>query len=276
MVAIGAGDIDAGETEYGWTDDNDAAGDSIAHRDDELDDGNLPALGADDGEGTDERVDETSDDADLPPLDAGENEAEASQDADLAGLGRIEFHDAEPERYEMQPGLSWAWFPRSRVKLTERDLAATGPVVRTQQGAVLVDGTSLITLGTGKRLDLRSRITGVTSGTDLEELAVSASNGLWRVTPAGITGLGGPSADPTLIFEAAIARTAGQAGPTLWAQSRLGSLFRLAEQPDRWTLVDAPRPGQLLASDDRRNLAYICTPTRRPSALVRSDDGGQT
>ncbi len=123
LIKIDARDLATDDNEYGWTDDNEDAGVAVAHRGDELDDGDLPALGADsDEEGFgDERGAGEGDEVDLPPIDAGEPDVQGAPDGiDSALLGRLDqLHEPEPDRVEAQPGVSWPWFPRPQVRVSE-------------------------------------------------------------------------------------------------------------------------------------------------------------
>ncbi len=280
LIKIDARDLSEAGDEYGWTADNEAAGDTVAHREDDLDDGDLPALGADsDEEGLgEERGGGEGDDVDLPPIDAGEPDVHGGPEAlDASLLGRLDqVHEAEPDRIEVQPGVGWSWFPRSQVRVSELGQGVTGEVLHLGAQAWCQSGSALINLDSPQRAPLHANaVISQTLGDPLGQVLISTDSGLWRITDESrLEDLGGPSADPALIANARLAITTHGAQTQLWAQSRLGSLFQRMTDPERWSLVDSPRPGRHLAHDGRRTLAYVHAAMHRPCALIRSDDGG--
>lgn len=295
QVAIDTRDLADG-SEYGWTNDNDDAGDAVAHRDDELDDGDLPTLGLDAGDGLDdERTDAVDDDtADLPPIDAADADGDdGALDASLLGqldqvaeheVERILVAEAHDRAGQRTPAVYWNVFPKAQIRpvfttqLGSPAQASGGTTMLHALGRLwLLEGDSLVSAeNTPTRLTLPGKhVTGIMREPGKESLLISADTGLWRVTVgAPAEHLGGPSADPVMIANAEITCLQDGAASRLWAMSRLGSLFARYENPARWSLIDAPRPGRHLASDGRRAMAYVHAPAHRPCVLMRSADGG--
>jgi len=288
QVLIDARDLsDTDADENGWTTDNDAAGDAVAHRDDELDDGHLPLLGSDaGGEGfaEDSASSSDNDDADLPPMDAGEGDFDSTDAAsfDASLLGRLDSVGGhEMERLEVTPGVYWPYFSEANRTIADAVDAPIGTEllqVGTQTwlwgraGAINLDAPIRETLAVAEP---ELGATSAVADPGDASLALSGDRGIWRLDADGIThNLGGPSADPAMIANATLAFTHDGRSGVLWAQSRLGSLFTRLSDPARWSLVDSPRPGRQLASDGRRSLAYVHAAPNRPCALVQSQDGG--